>query len=135
MLRSWRIGQAFGIDVYLHPTFLLLPLWVFVTHLRLGSAPAALYQVFLIILMFGCIILHEFGHALMARHFGITPLDVTLYPIGGVARLERMSERPWEEFWISLAGPAVNVAIVSVLVCLLFAARVPILKPGDLEHV
>lgn len=111
MIRSWKIGKAFGIGIYVHSSFLLLPAWVFLSNLRVGPVTAALYPVVLTLFVFGCIILHELGHALMARHFGIPTRDITLYPIGGVARLERMSERPWEEFWIALAGPAVNVTI------------------------
>lgn len=123
ILRSWRIGSAFGIGIFVHASFFLLPLWVFFSNLQDGSASTGLYLAFLIILVFGCIILHELGHALMARHFGIATRDITLYFVGGVARLERMSERPWEEVLISLAGPAVNVVIGMTLLVILLTVR------------
>jgi Zn-dependent protease len=115
MFRSWKLGTAFGIGIYVHWSFLLLPAWAFLSNLGVGGLPLALYVVALLVTVFGCVVLHELGHALMARYFGIGTRDITLYPIGGVARLERMSERPWEEFWIALAGPAVNVAIAGLL--------------------
>src|ERR1700732_1318273 len=111
MFRSGKLGTAFGIGIYLHFTFLLLLAWVFLTSAGPGHYAAAVYQMILVSAIFGCVVLHELGHALMARHFGIGTRDITLYPIGGVARLERLSERPMEEFWIALAGPAVNVGI------------------------
>lgn len=123
ILRSWRIGSAFGIGIYVHASFFLLPVWVFFSNLHDGPTSTALYLAFLIILVFGCIILHELGHALMARHFGIPTRDITLYFVGGVARLERMSERPREEVCIALAGPAVNVVIGSTLLVLLLIVR------------
>ncbi len=119
MLRSWKLGQAFGIGIYVHWTFLLLPLYVFFVDSGGGQLFQALFSVFLLCAVFGCVILHELGHALMARYYGIATRDITLYPIGGVARLERMSERPWEEFWIAVAGPAVNVVIALFLAGLL----------------
>ncbi len=119
MLRSWKLGQAFGIGIYVHWTFLLLPLYVFFTTSGGGQLFLALFSVFLLCAIFGCVILHELGHALMARYYGIATRDITIYPIGGVARLERMSERPWEEFWIAVAGPAVNVVIALFLAGLL----------------
>lgn len=115
MLRSWKLGQAFGIGIYVHWTFLLLPLFGVYEGLRAGYPNLALLNALLICAVFGCVILHELGHALMARRFGIGTRDITVYPIGGVARLERMSERPWEEFLIALAGPAVNVLIALAL--------------------
>jgi Zn-dependent protease len=105
---SWKLGRVAGIDVYLHPTFLLILAYAGAVH---GGLPAVL----LVTAAFGCVLLHEFGHALMARKFGVETEDITLYPIGGVARLRRMPKSPGAELAIALAGPAVNVAIASVL--------------------
>jgi len=115
MLRSWRLGRAFGIDIYVHWTFLLLVAFVLYTRWGIGGPDFAIYSVVTLLGLFGCVVLHELGHALTARHFGIGTRDITLYPIGGVARLERMSEKPWEEFWIAIAGPAVNVVIAALV--------------------
>jgi Zn-dependent protease len=115
MLRSWKLGRALGIGIYVHWTFFLLVAYVLYTNWGLGGSARALYAVGLLIAVFFCVVLHELGHALMARKFGISTRDITLYPIGGVARLERMSERPWEEFCIAVAGPAVNVVLALLL--------------------
>jgi len=115
MLRSWKLGTLFGIGIYIHWTFFLLPAWGFLYTLQRGGVQLATEAAVFIMAAFGCILLHELGHALAARHFGIPTRDITLYPLGGVARLERMSRRPWEEFWIAVAGPAVNVVIVVLL--------------------
>lgn len=123
MLRSWKLGTVFGIGIYMHWTLLLLPIWVFFSNLREGPASLAVFAFLLSLSVFGCILLHELGHALAARFFGIPTRDITLYPIGGVARLDRMIERPWEEFWIALAGPAVNVAIALLIFPVLFLMR------------
>jgi len=105
---SWKLGRVAGIDVFLHPTFLLLLLYVGITQGGLGS-------VLLVSAVFGCVLLHELGHALMARRFGIETEDITLLPIGGLARLRRMPRAPGAELMIALAGPAVNVLIVAAL--------------------
>lgn len=115
MFRSWKLGTAFGIGVYIHWTFLLLVGFVLLSNWDLGGPHLAVYAVGVLLAVFGCVVLHELGHALMARRFGIPTRDITLYPIGGVARLARMSERPWEEFCIAIAGPAVNVLIAGLL--------------------
>ncbi len=105
---SWNLGRVAGIDLYLHPTFLFIPLWV----LWQGQG---LIGVAIVTLVFACVVLHELGHALMARHYGIGTANITLYPIGGVARLERMPRSAGPELAIALAGPAVNVAIAAIL--------------------
>jgi Zn-dependent protease len=105
---SWKLGRFAGIDLFLHPSFLLLFLP--------GLFPEV--SAFFLIAVFACVVLHEYGHALMARRFGIDTLDITLYPIGGVARLQRMPKAPGAELLIALAGPAVNFAIVGVLMAL-----------------
>lgn len=114
MLANLRLGRAFGIDLFIHWSFWLLPIWFFLSHLSAGVSDAVAWVAF-ILAVFGCVLLHELGHALMAARFGIGTRDITLYPIGGVARLERMGTRPVEELWIALAGPAVNVVIALVL--------------------
>lgn len=111
---SFRIARISGIDVKLHVTFLLLPLLLGFSGYASGGGSwnAAVEAVLPLFLLFGCVLLHEFGHALAARHYGIKTDDITLLPIGGVARLERMPEEPAQELVVALAGPAVNVAII-----------------------
>jgi Zn-dependent protease len=114
MFRSVRLGKLFGIPLYIHPTFLLLPAWVVLTNPEAGLAALAFLLVW-VLALFGCVVLHELGHALAARYFGIATRDITLYPIGGVARLEKMGEKPVQELVIALAGPAVNLVIALLL--------------------
>jgi Zn-dependent protease len=121
---SWKLGRVAGIDLYIHATFLLV--FLFVPGLSEGREDVGAVQpllraaesVMLIMAVFGCVVLHEFGHALMARRFGIETADITLYPIGGVARLRRMPRAPGAELLIALAGPAVNFAIVAAMLLL-----------------
>lgn len=113
---SLKLGKLLGINVYLHFTFLLLLAFLgFVYWRATQDLEAALQGVAFIVALFGCVVLHELGHALMARRYGIQTRDITLLPIGGIARLEKMPEKPMQEFWVALAGPAVNVIIASVL--------------------
>lgn len=109
---SVRLGAYRGIDVYLHATFLLLLGFLAVSYwLASRSLPSVLYGVGFFLLLFASVLLHEFGHALTAARYGIKTRDIVLYPIGGVARLERMPENPQQELIVALAGPAVNVVI------------------------
>ncbi len=108
MFKSWKLGRIAGIDLYLHPTFLILLALVLISD---GGSLAVLFTT----AVFGCVLLHELGHALTARAFGISTQDITLSPIGGVARLRRMPRSPGAELLVTLAGPAVNVVIAAVL--------------------
>ncbi len=116
---SYKLGTAFGIGVYVHWTFGLLVGWIVLSY---ASAGAGIYQIadalVLVIGVFGCVTLHEFGHSLVARHYGINTRHITLLPIGGVAMLDSMPRNPRHELAIAVAGPAVNVVIIGVLLVL-----------------
>jgi len=107
---SWKLGQVAGIDLFLHPSALL------VLFIAAGSSGGNLVAALpFVVAVFGSILLHELGHALMARRYGIGTRDITLYVIGGIARLERMPRSAGPELLIALAGPAVNVVIATIL--------------------
>jgi Zn-dependent protease len=112
---SYSIGRYSGIDVRLHVTFLLLIALLGWQGYERGGTNAAIVSVVFVLLLFLCVLLHEFGHALAARRYGIRTPDITLLPIGGVARLERMPDTPVQELVIAIAGPLVNVVIAAVL--------------------
>jgi Zn-dependent protease len=121
-VRAFHVARLMDVDVHIHPTFLLIIVWAVA---RWGFGPAggagalALGLLFVLLVM-ASVIIHEFGHVVMARQFGVQVLDVTLWPFGGVARIEQIPARPRAEFMISLAGPAMNLAI--------FVALVPVLS-------
>src|SRR5262249_25218547 len=133
MLRFWQLGKAFGIGLYIHSTFLLLPLLLLLDSHAEGPV-RVLFQLALLAAVFGCVLLHELGHALTARRYGIRTVDITLYPIGGVARLERPPTRLVEELCVALAGPAVNVVIAALLTPLVVGAAFTGLLAGSLEE-
>src|SRR5205809_6508927 len=118
---SWKIGEIAGIGIYIHATFWLLILFILYDFWSQGhNLVRAIAGVVFVMVIFGCIVLHEFGHALTAKHYGIRTRDITLLPIGGIARLERLPENPRDELWVTLAGPAVNVVIAGVLFAVLY---------------
>ncbi|MFO0945054.1 MAG: site-2 protease family protein [Planctomycetota bacterium] len=114
MFKSVFLGRPFGIATYIHWSFWILLLYIAAQYIPYGIEPV-IYYVGLTVAVFACIVCHELGHALMAREFGIRTYDIHLYPIGGVARLERIPEQPLQEFLIAIAGPMVNVVIAFVL--------------------
>jgi len=116
---SIPIGSVKGTEIRIHLTFLLLLAWIGIAHYVEGGAQAALEGVVFISLLFLSVLLHEFGHVFAARRYGVQTPDVTLLPIGGVARLERIPEEPGQELVVALAGPAVNIVIAGVLFLLL----------------
>lgn len=114
MTWSWRLTELAGIEIRVHATFPILLVWVAAsTYVAAGSIAAAISGMLLICVLFAIVVLHEMGHALMARRFGIATRDITLLPIGGVARLERMPERPRDELLVAVAGPAVNLVLAA----------------------
>ena len=120
---SFSIGTLQGSELRVHATFLLLLAWIGTAAFASGGPIAALLNVAFVVALFACVVAHEFGHAIMARRFGVRTPSITLLPIGGLARLEKIPEAPAEEIAVALAGPAVNVAIWACLT-LLFG-------PGD----
>lgn len=113
---SLYIGQFSDIRVYIHWTFWLILVWIFFVYYNINKSPQEGFEgVLFILALFGCVVLHEFGHALTAKKYNIKTRNITLYPIGGVASLESMPEQPKREFLVALAGPLVNVVIGVVL--------------------
>ena len=139
---SWRLGSIAGIALYVHATFVLLLAWIALIQYRgSGSAIAALSGVIFVLAIFATVVLHELGHALSARRYGIRTRDITLLPIGGVARLESMPKEPRQELIVALAGPAVNVVIAALIYAWLMATGgIPsivdtaLLGPGFLDR-
>lgn len=130
MFGSWKLGTIRGIGVHIHWTFWLLMIFYTLSAMSAGGMAAGLYTALFVSLVFVCVVAHEFGHALAAAAFGIPTHDITLLPIGGVARLERMPQNPKQELVIALAGPAVNVVIALVLFAVQAVTPLPSM-PGN----
>ena len=112
---SLRLCSIAGIAISAHWTFVLVLVWLSVALTASNDIAAAAQTIALFVGLFGSVVLHELGHALVARQYGVKTLDITLLPIGGTARLSRIPEVPSQEMLIALAGPAVNFLLVGVL--------------------
>lgn len=126
MKNAFSLGKIAGVNVYIHWTFPLIIFWIIFANLRRGfNTEQIIWSVIFILALFVCVTLHEFGHALAARRYHIQTKDITLYPIGGVARLEKMPDKPVQELIVALAGPAVNFVIVVALFIFLKLTQIP----------
>ena len=112
---SLNLGSIAGTAIRIHITFLLFLLWLGTVFYQKGGAEAAWQGTIFILLIFLCVLLHELGHVFAARHYGVKTRDVTLWPFGGIASMERMPDKPSEELIVAVAGPAVNVTIAAML--------------------
>jgi stage IV sporulation protein FB len=121
MFWSFSVGRFAGTTVRIHVTFLLLLVCIGVDRYFDGGLSAASRTLIFVVAVFACVVAHEFGPVLVARMFGITTPDITLYPFGGIARLNTMPQEPMEEFLIAIAGPAVNIIIIAGLLILVGA--------------
>ncbi len=120
------LGRISGIKLFVHWTFLLLIGWVVYSDVRSGlDVESILWSVGFVFTIFGCVTLHELGHSLMAQRYHIRTRDITLLPIGGVASLESIPEKPKEELMVALAGPAVNVMIAIILFPFIYMSQSP----------
>jgi Zn-dependent protease/CBS domain-containing protein len=130
---SLRLFNVAGTDVRVHPTFFFLLAWIGAVYWMRGGAGAALHGLIFISLLFVCVVLHEFGHIFAARRYGIRTPDVTLLPIGGVASLERIPEKPSQEIFVALAGPAVN-GVIALALAVLVGPRIELSELAELQQ-
>lgn len=116
MKLSLSLGSYKNVKVFIHWTFSLLLLWIIISNFRQGMPGMDILWIIIFVLaLFACVVFHEFGHALAAQKYGIQTKDIVLYPIGGVARLEKLPEEPKQELWVAIAGPLVNIGIFLIL--------------------
>jgi Zn-dependent protease/predicted transcriptional regulator len=126
-----------GIDIYIHWTFLILLTFIGATNwMKTGSMEQVAWSIAFISVLFLCVLLHEIGHSLAARRYGIETRSITLLPIGGVASLERIPEEPKQEIVVAFAGPAVNVVIAGILLLILqLTGKLGDLNPEDFANI
>lgn len=129
--KSWHIISLFNIPIKMHWSFLLMGLYIFFIGWKESMDLAGIggFTVF-VLLLFICVLLHEYGHALTARRYGVETKDIIISPIGGMARLLSIPEKPMEEFWVAVMGPAVNVVIAFLLGLVIWAIGLPWIPEG-----
>lgn len=136
-MKKWSlyIGSYASIKVFIHWTFWIIIGWIFLMHYNMGHGIyEGLWGVLFILALFACVVLHEFGHALTAKRYHILTRDITIYPIGGVASLEAMPEKPQQELLVAIAGPAVNLGIAAILLIYLqYTGKMPNLSTLEVE--
>jgi len=116
MWKSLRLGSLAGIPIRIHVTFVFFLAWVAMSYSLRGVGASATFEgIALVLCVFAAIVVHELGHALVARRYGIHTREILLLPIGGVASLERIPEKPSQELAVALVGPAINLAIAQAL--------------------
>jgi Zn-dependent protease len=116
MRGAFTIARLFKIPIKIHWSFGLIFLYLgYLGYRESWNTPTIVISVSFVLVLFLCVILHEFGHALSARMYGVNTRDIILSPIGGVARLDHLPEKPWQEFVVAFAGPLVNIVIAALL--------------------
>jgi Zn-dependent protease/CBS domain-containing protein len=130
---SFKIGRAFGIDIKVHWSFfLLIAFFAFVGYQESRSPVATLVTIAVVVALFFCVLLHEFGHSLVAQRLGLEIPDITLLPIGGLARLKTLPEKPADEVKIAIAGPLVNVVLAPIFLGVAALLGADLLAPANL---
>tara|TARA_R110000868_G_scaffold83058_5_gene234704 strand:+ start:3354 stop:4436 length:1083 start_codon:yes stop_codon:yes gene_type:complete len=136
-MKKWtiNIGSYFGIKVFIHWTFWIIIIWILLLHFKMGHGWAeGLKGILFILALFACVVFHEFGHALTAKRYGIPTRNITLYPIGGVASLNKMPDKPAQELAVALAGPAVNLILAGFIYFFLDANN-QVLPLSEIDHM
>lgn len=129
MDRSFKLLAVRGIDIRIHITFPLIVVWAAFQYGQEGGFQGALFGVVTMLLLFVLVTMHELGHSFAALHYGIPVRQIVLLPIGGLAQLEKMPEKPVQELVVAIAGPAVNVVLAIIAGLLAFSLGIPLVNP------
>ncbi|GIK57482.1 MAG: protease [Chloroflexota bacterium] len=125
MNSSWKLLVVRGIDIRIHLTFPLILILAAMSYGQAGGVSGAVFGIVSVLFLFVLVTLHELGHSFAALHYGIAVRQIVLLPIGGLAQLERMPEKPHQEFMVAVAGPAVNVVLAVVMGLIAWLLNVP----------